>query len=255
MSRTLKTILAASALLALAAAPVASSAAPGGHGHGGGGGRSGGYYRGGWGGGYYRGGGWGVYPGFGFYPWGYGYGYAYPYPYYGYGYGYEGAFYAYPPAYPYPAPAPQGADAPPPAPQEQPAPPAAPAQVQEKRFIIYFPFDDANLTPDARRVASAAAAYAAAQPGSGLILVGYTDAAGTDGYNERLSEKRAQAVRQMLIEDGVPAEAIEAGWRGEHDQAVRTAAGVKEPANRRVTIVVTTQGADPSRRAQASQQP
>jgi outer membrane protein OmpA-like peptidoglycan-associated protein len=51
-----------------------------------------------------------------------------------------------------------------------------------------------------------------------------------------LSQRRAQAVSNRLVELGVPRERIEPAARGEEDPLVPTADGVREPQNRRIEI-------------------
>jgi OOP family OmpA-OmpF porin len=70
-------------------------------------------------------------------------------------------------------------------------------------------------------------------------VVGYTDRAGSSGYNLRLSKRRADTVRAALVKDGVAAAAIADAGRGEDSPAVPTPDGVRNPQNRRVTITLT----------------
>jgi len=68
--------------------------------------------------------------------------------------------------------------------------------------------------------------------------IGYTDTSGSAAYNEALSERRAKAVADELVAQGVAADALDVSWRGKTDLAVPTPDGVKEPLNRRTTIKV-----------------
>jgi outer membrane protein OmpA-like peptidoglycan-associated protein len=68
-------------------------------------------------------------------------------------------------------------------------------------------------------------------------ITGYTDTSGSVPYNQRLSERRAQHVAHLLNQMGVPAQAMAVGGAGENNLAVPTPDGVREPRNRRVTIV------------------
>ena len=143
------------------------------------------------------------------------------------------------PAYPsYPAAAPLPAA---PADEVRPAAvkPAAVKPAPDRDFIVYFPFDDDRLTAEAQRIVREAVDYERSRPGSHVAVVGYTDAAGGEGYNNGLSERRSEAVRQALVANGVARSGIEMAWRGKHDQAVKTADGVREQANRRVTIQIS----------------
>ncbi|MGA2952430.1 MAG: OmpA family protein [Caulobacteraceae bacterium] len=134
------------------------------------------------------------------------------------------------------APAPVAATPPPPPPLA-PAPPPPPAPKEAKSYTVYFAFDDAGLTPDAKAVIADAASYEK-DGGAGSVVIGYTDTSGSAAYNEALSERRAKAVADELVAQGVAADALDVSWRGKTDLAVPTPDGVKEPLNRRTTIKV-----------------
>ena len=69
-----------------------------------------------------------------------------------------------------------------------------------------------------------------------IIVRGYTDTSGGEEYNMRLSVKRANAVRAVLIAHGIPAHKIQTEGHGETDLLVPTPKGVREPQNRRAQI-------------------
>ena len=71
-----------------------------------------------------------------------------------------------------------------------------------------------------------------------LEVNGYTDTSGTPRYNQRLSLRRAQTVAAELVRDGVPRNAINIQGLGDTKLPVPTAAGVREPQNRRVEIII-----------------
>lgn len=187
-----------------------------------------------------------------------GYGPYFGYPYGGYAYPYAFGFYGLGPwawnppspyAYPYaldddytnPPPYPVYPAPPPPPPPPPYAPPEAPAPRAQKTFIVYFPLDRADLTSDAQRMVRSAATYAQRLGAAHVAVVGYTDAAGSEGYNQALSERRSQSVRDALSVAGLNPGQIEVRWRGKHDLAVKTADGVPEPSNRRVVVMVAGQ--------------
>jgi outer membrane protein OmpA-like peptidoglycan-associated protein len=70
-----------------------------------------------------------------------------------------------------------------------------------------------------------------------LQVTVYTDRSGSAGYNQRLSERRANNAARALAAMGVPREQMVVSGRGENDNRVPTANGVREPQNRRVEIV------------------
>jgi outer membrane protein OmpA-like peptidoglycan-associated protein len=107
---------------------------------------------------------------------------------------------------------------------------------EAKQFIVYFPFDQYILTPEAQAVVTEAANYASAGHATKVIVVGHTDTSGSPAYNTRLSERRAKAVADALVGAGVVQTALSVDWKGESQPAVQTGDGVKEPLNRRSTI-------------------
>ena len=131
---------------------------------------------------------------------------------------------------------------PPPAPpMAAPMPAAAPAMAPPppaRTFLVFFDFDKYNLTPDARRVIDAAAASYKATGSARIDVSGYTDLAGTQAYNLRLSQRRADAVAGYLLKQGVPKSAMDVKWFGKEHPRVPTPDGVREPQNRRVEIVM-----------------
>jgi OmpA-OmpF porin, OOP family len=126
-------------------------------------------------------------------------------------------------------------------PTQQAAPAAAPAPARE--FTVYFDFNKSTLTSAGREVIRHAAA--AAQQGSNahISVTGHTDTVGSADFNQRLSERRADTVRQALVAAGVPANEITARGVGKTELAVPTADGVKEPRNRRAVIAEGGPGA------------
>jgi outer membrane protein OmpA-like peptidoglycan-associated protein len=130
---------------------------------------------------------------------------------------------------------------PPPPPMAAPMPAAAPAPPppqMARTFLVFFDFDKYNLTPDARRVIEAAAQSYKANGSARLEVSGYTDLAGTQAYNLRLSQRRADAVANYLLRQGVPKTVMDVKWFGKEHPRVPTPDGVREPQNRRVEIVM-----------------
>ena len=86
--------------------------------------------------------------------------------------------------------------------------------------------------------AAAAASYKATGHARDRTVAGYTDLAGTQAYNLRLSQRRADAVASYLAAQGVPKGAMDVKWFGKEHPRVPTPDGVREPQNRRVEIVM-----------------
>lgn len=124
-------------------------------------------------------------------------------------------------------PQPAAVEAPPPVPA--PAPPP-------QEYVVHFAFNSAAIRPgEYEAIRAAAAAYLARRDGS-VVVQGHTDTVGSDTYNLRLSQRRAEAVANALAQLGVSRAAIDMDWYGERLNAVPTGDGVRSEANRRVTI-------------------
>jgi OOP family OmpA-OmpF porin len=115
----------------------------------------------------------------------------------------------------------------------QPAPIPVPPS---RQYNVYFDFDKSTLTEDGRKIVDQVAGQAKGA-NVRVTITGKADLSGTDAYNLGLSKRRAEAVRQALIADGVAAARIDERYVGMREPPVPTAAGVREPRNRVVEIV------------------
>lgn len=122
------------------------------------------------------------------------------------------------------------------APSSSGAPTGAVAVKARDSHQVFFDFNADKLSPEASAIVAdiAKAAKEAGYPK--LTIVGYTDSSGSGDYNQKLSLRRAQAVRKALIAAGVPADHLTAEGRGKGEPLVPTADGVQEPQNRRVVV-------------------
>ena len=111
-----------------------------------------------------------------------------------------------------------------------------PPKDSPKQFIVFFGLNKSNLTAEAQRVVTEAAAAAKQYGSASISVVGHTDTVGSNEYNMRLSMRRSQAVKDGLIANGITADMITTGGRGEAELMVQTGDSVKEPQNRRATI-------------------
>jgi len=107
-----------------------------------------------------------------------------------------------------------------------------------------FEFDKATLTPNAEETLNALVPLLAKAGKHPARVEGHTDAKGADAYNQTLSEKRAQTVKDWLVARGVlPAATPTAGWGKRHPVAPNAKSdGSDDPAgrqkNRRVEVVL-----------------
>jgi len=139
-----------------------------------------------------------------------------------------------------PAPAPRAAATPAPAPAPAPAPqaaaPARPALPQT--FIVFFDHDKSDITNEAASILRRAAEVAKSGQNVRIEATGHADRSGSDVYNQRLSERRAVAVKSFLVREGVAGPSIGTSGKGESAPLVPTRDGVREPQNRRVEVLV-----------------
>src|SRR5215467_676943 len=124
----------------------------------------------------------------------------------------------------------------PPAPPP-PLPPAAPPPPPQKVFLVFFDWDKYNITPEGQQIILLAAQQYKAGGSVRLQVTGYTDLSGSAGYNQRLSERRANAVANALAAQGVARSDMAVTGHSFNDLRVPTPPGVREPQNRRVEIV------------------
>lgn len=147
--------------------------------------------------------------------------------------------------YKFPAPKPVMASTqvamPPPAPAPMPPAPAAKAVMAApiaQNFTLFFDWDKSDLSPAARAIIQQAADNAKKNHSVAIKATGYTDLSGTEPYNLKLSVRRAEAVKAMLVAQGIPADEISVVGKGKSDPLVPTKDGVREAQNRRVTITL-----------------
>jgi len=105
-------------------------------------------------------------------------------------------------------------------------------------FRLHFISDSDNLTADSQRQYRDVFEDIKRRPVYEVEVIGHTDTLGDKTYNQQLSMRRARALRDRLVKDGLAAQAIAVAGRGQLDLAVKTADGVSEPRNRRVEITV-----------------
>ncbi len=99
-----------------------------------------------------------------------------------------------------------------------------------------FDFDKTILRPENRELLSRLAGILLVSHGYRLHVYGYTDDIGTDEYNQGLSERRAQAVRDYLAKSGIPPEIMTAKGFGKSSPRVKATSSEAREKNRRVEI-------------------
>jgi hypothetical protein len=110
------------------------------------------------------------------------------------------------------------------------------AQAAPGEFVVLFDLGQASLDADDLTVVSSAAAEFRRTGATRVVVRGHTDTSGSAEVNQALSERRARAVADELVRQGVPADAITTDAAGETALAVQTGDEVVEANNRRVVI-------------------
>ena len=105
-----------------------------------------------------------------------------------------------------------------------------------KVFTVFFDFDKSNLTAEALQVVQQAVQTARTSGMVRIVVTGHTDTVGSMAYNQRLSERRADAVKTEMVREGLNANDIMTVGRNFSDPLVPTGPGVREPQNRRAVI-------------------
>ncbi len=104
---------------------------------------------------------------------------------------------------------------------------------------VYFGWDLATIDSDAAELIATFATKFKRECAIGRVeIIAHTDSSGSNDYNQALSVRRAEAVRDALIFQGVPAQKITIGAKSEFDLAVSTGDGVRESGNRRATMTL-----------------
>ena len=120
-----------------------------------------------------------------------------------------------------------------------PAPPPPPVVAcNTGPYIVFFDWDRSEVTAEAGSILDSMAQNFQACRNGKVVIDGYTDRSGSDAYNQRLSERRAEAVRQYLGGRNLPTGAMTTRGLGESSPRVPTADGVRELQNRRVEVTV-----------------
>lgn len=109
---------------------------------------------------------------------------------------------------------------------------------QPEHFLLYFKHDSTELTTESTRLIADILAAAADRRSENIHIIGHSDTLGDSQFNLRLSQKRADLVRELLRNRGVNDYHMSTTSHGEEDPLIKTEDNVPEPRNRRVEVVV-----------------
>ena len=109
--------------------------------------------------------------------------------------------------------------------------------MDEGMFLVFFDFDRSTLNSSGLQVIDAVATQAKKRSDLGqIVVVGHADTSGSAAYNQKLSLRRAEAVKASLVKQGLGGMQIRVEARGEKSPMVATPNNTREPANRRAEI-------------------
>lgn len=113
---------------------------------------------------------------------------------------------------------------------------------QPSAYLVFFDFDKSYLTPEAGQIVQAVANEAQQRGFSRIVATGHTDTVGSNAYNQALSMRRAESVKDALVSMGIPASKVVTRGEGETMPLIPTGDGVREPQNRRVEMDIQGEG-------------
>lgn len=108
---------------------------------------------------------------------------------------------------------------------------------QPVHFLLYFD-KDTTLSAASGKLLDDILRSIGERQAEDISVIGHTDTLGSVQYNNELSRRRAQAVRDLLVEHGVPAQNIRVTSHGKENPLIPTPDNVYEPRNRRVEVDV-----------------
>jgi outer membrane protein OmpA-like peptidoglycan-associated protein len=104
---------------------------------------------------------------------------------------------------------------------------------------VLFDTDKAQLKPGAHTTIDRLAAWLHDNPGNRILVEGHTDSRGSDGYNQNLSQRRADAVAYALYSDGITHDRISVKGLGEAYPVASNGTSAGQQQNRRVEVVIS----------------
>jgi outer membrane protein OmpA-like peptidoglycan-associated protein len=105
-------------------------------------------------------------------------------------------------------------------------------------FLLYFQEGTDEYTAESKNAFEKIFAEIARRQAAEVAVIGHTDTVGKTEFNDALSLRRAERVRNDFVDRGIPTHAVNIAGRGERELIVPTADEVSEPRNRRVEINV-----------------
>lgn len=124
-------------------------------------------------------------------------------------------------------------------PTPTPPPPAPPKRTKPVFNNVLFDFDKAVLKPEGKAVVDQVVAELKAHGQDTIVIEGHTCDIGSDAYNEGLGQRRADAVKSYMVENGIDAARISSVTKGETTPAVPNDSDANRKLNRRAQFDIT----------------
>jgi len=105
-------------------------------------------------------------------------------------------------------------------------------------YMVFFNLGSTKLSDQDQQTVAQAAQVFKTKPNATIAVTGYADTVGSPSLNMALSQQRANVVKGLLVNNGVPAGSITTAASCDTGLLVDTAAQTNQPKNRRVTIVI-----------------
>jgi outer membrane protein OmpA-like peptidoglycan-associated protein len=106
---------------------------------------------------------------------------------------------------------------------------------------VLFTNGRADLKPGAAGNLNKLVAFLNKYPDRSVIIQGYTDSVGSEDYNQRLSERRADSVKSYLAEQGISSMRLSALGKGRSDPVADNDSAAGRQQNRRVEVIISNQ--------------
>ena len=113
--------------------------------------------------------------------------------------------------------------------------------VDKLALHVNFDFNKATVRKPDDADLQKAIAFIKKYPSSQISLVGFTDSVGSDAYNLKLSERRAEAVKDYLVKHGIDASRIQTSGRGKADPVADNKTDKGRAENRRVEVQILSE--------------
>jgi outer membrane protein OmpA-like peptidoglycan-associated protein len=108
----------------------------------------------------------------------------------------------------------------------------------ETKEKVLFDFDKADLKPAGQQIVAEVVKDMKENPQLRAHLIGHADSTGSDQYNMGLSKRRAEATRNAMVKQGIPAAYITTDWKGEKEPIASNDTAEGRAQNRRVEIIL-----------------